>query len=118
MTAAGIAVILGAVAALGATAPPVPPNDQQAEFFETHVRPVLGTKCASCHGASQQMAGLRLDSRAAMLKGGGRGPALLPGDPEKSLLIRAVHYDAAPKMPPAGKLQEDEIAALTAWVKM
>ena len=91
---------------------------QQAEFFETNVRPLLFTKCFGCHNAKSQMGGLRLDSLDAMLKGGGGGPALLPGNVDKSHIIQAVHYDGALKMPPSGKLKDSEIAALTEWVKM
>ncbi|HZT44445.1 MAG TPA: PSD1 and planctomycete cytochrome C domain-containing protein [Chthonomonadaceae bacterium] len=93
-------------------------SPQAAEFFEAKVRPVLFSRCFDCHGASQQMGGLRLDSRAAILKGGSRGPALVPGDPDKSRLIQAIHYTGALKMPPTGKLAANEIAALTEWVRM
>ena len=59
------------------------------DFFETKVRPVLAANCYDCH-ADMRSGGLRLDSREAMLKGGKSGPAIVPGDPEKSLLIQAV----------------------------
>jgi mono/diheme cytochrome c family protein len=91
---------------------------QQAEFFETKVRPVLANNCFSCHGPSMQQGGLRLDSLAALLKGGGSGPALKPADAAKSLLLQVVHYDGRVKMPPAGKLKQADIDALTDWVKM
>ncbi|HLV79051.1 MAG TPA: PSD1 and planctomycete cytochrome C domain-containing protein [Chthonomonadaceae bacterium] len=93
-------------------------SPQAEAFFEAQVRPVLIRRCFDCHGPTQQMGGLRLDSRAALLKGGGRGPALVPGDPEKSHLIQAIRYGGALKMPPTGKLPANEIAALTAWVQM
>lgn len=89
------------------------------EFFEKSVRPLLAARCLECHGATEQSAGLRLDSRAAILAGGDTGPAIVPGKPEKSLLITAVHYgDDSPQMPPKGKLSEEQIAALTTWVKL
>src|SRR5437667_5806636 len=81
------------------------PNREGEEFFEAKVRPLLATSCASCHGPAQQMGGLRLDSRAALLKGGTRGPAVVVGDPARSLLVQAVHHDGALKMPPAGPLK-------------
>src|SRR5262245_39478713 len=62
----------------------LPVTPQAAEFFETHVRPVLAERCFSCHGDKMQMAGLRLDSRAALLKGSDHGPVVVAGDPEKS----------------------------------
>ena len=92
-------------------------NPQGVEFFETHVRPLLFTKCQPCHGAKQQMGGIRLDSRDEVLKSGANGAVVTPGEPEKSALLNVVHYDGAIKMPPAGKLKPEEIAALTEWVK-
>ncbi|MBI4909647.1 MAG: DUF1553 domain-containing protein [Acidobacteria bacterium] len=86
------------------------------ELFEKRVRPVLVRNCQPCHGAANQSSGLRLDSRAAALKGGSKGPALVPGKPEESLLIRAVRHDGL-KMPVGGKLKDDEIAALEEWVR-
>jgi mono/diheme cytochrome c family protein len=87
-----------------------------AEFFELHVRPVLAKNCYTCHTESR-MSGLRLDSREQVLKGGKTGPAIVPGDAEHSLLIQAISY-AHPrlKMPPGGKLSDDDIANLKAWV--
>jgi mono/diheme cytochrome c family protein len=88
------------------------------EFFETHVRPVLAQNCYGCHGPGQQMGGLRLDTKAGAFKGGQDGPVLAPGDPEKSALVKAVRYIGAIKMPPSGKLKDDAIKALAAWVKL
>ena len=92
---------------------------QQIEFFETEVRPLLVKRCHECHGPDEQEAGLRLDSRAAILKGGDTGAALVPGEPEESELIRAVRYDPdGYQMPPDGKLPAKEIETLTRWVQM
>src|SRR5580700_8626609 len=88
-----------------------------ATFFESKVRPLLIENCFSCHGEKNPMGGLRLDSRAAILKGGADGPAIVPGVPEASALIKAVRYDGSLKMPPAGRLSAGQIATLTAWVK-
>src|SRR5690348_3409033 len=77
----------------------------QVQFFESKVRPVLVASCYGCHSAQEQKSGLRLDSREGMLKGGKRGPALVPGAPEQTLLLQAVHFEGALKMPPAGKLR-------------
>jgi mono/diheme cytochrome c family protein len=93
------------------------PSPAQAEFFEKAVRPVLADNCFDCHGPRKQKGGLRLDSRAALLSGGDSGPAVVPGKPDKSLLITAVHYDDNPRMPPRNKLKPEQIAALTDWVK-
>jgi uncharacterized protein DUF1549/uncharacterized protein DUF1553/cytochrome c len=89
-------------------------------FFESRVRPVLARRCYNCHSgqAAKVQAGLRLDSRAGWLRGGASGPAVVPGDPEKSLLIQAVRYThPSLRMPPAAKLPDAEIIALVQWVK-
>jgi mono/diheme cytochrome c family protein/cytochrome c553 len=102
---------------LPAAAAADPPSAAAGEFFEKSVRPVLATHCFECHGPKKHRGGLRLDSRAALLTGGDTGPAVVPGHPEQSLLIKALHYNDEPKMPPKGRLTPREIAALSAWVK-
>jgi mono/diheme cytochrome c family protein len=93
-------------------------QDNATEFFEARIRPVLADKCYACHTASK-LGDLRLDSRDAMLQGGKSGPALVPGKPDESRLIRAVkHVDQRLKMPMAGdKLSEREIADLSQWIQ-
>ena len=98
-------------------APQTKPDPKAIEFFETQVRPLLFDKCFGCHGEKRQSGGIRFDSRAEMLKGGGSSAILTPGEPEKSLLVMVTHYDGNVKMPPTGKLKPTEIAALTEWVK-
>src|SRR5262249_5928209 len=93
------------------------PATAQFEFFEKSVRPVLSAHCFSCHGPDKQKAGLRLDSRQALLTGGESGPVVVPGKPEPTLLMKAVHYADETRMPPKGKLKPEQIAALAAWVK-
>jgi len=101
----------------GATATAAPMVDDKAKFFEEHVRPVLTANCYKCH-TDEQSGGLRLDSRAAMISGGDTGPAIVPGDPDQSLLIKAINQTGSLKMPPKNhKLADGEIAALTQWVK-
>jgi mono/diheme cytochrome c family protein len=93
------------------------PEAASPNFFETKIRPLLASNCYGCHTDSQ-LGGLRLDSLEAMLKGGSHGPAITPGDPEKSLLIKAVRQtDPGLKMPLGGKLTDAEVADLAAWVK-
>ncbi len=104
-----------AVEARQGAAPAVAP--QSAEFFETAIRPVLAANCYDCH-ADERMGGLRLDSREGLLKGGRSGPAIVPGDPDKSLLIEAVRQTRDTlKMPKGGQLKPAEIEALAEWVK-
>jgi hypothetical protein len=89
------------------------------EFFEKKVRPILVDNCYTCHSASTNAKGsLRLDDRKGMIDGGNRGPAIVSGHPEKSLLIQSVqHAEDAPKMPPKKHLTEEEIAILSKWIK-
>src|SRR2546430_16760078 len=79
-----------AAAAEPASAPARPVTAREAEFFETRVRPVLAENCFRCHGPKKQMSGLRLDSREALLTGGENGVVVMPGEPEKSALVKAV----------------------------
>jgi mono/diheme cytochrome c family protein len=88
-----------------------------ADYFENKVRPILANSCGSCH-QERAAGGLSISSRAALLKGGESGPAIIPGDPEKSLLLVAVHQSGALKMPKGGKLTGDEVATLSEWVRM
>ncbi len=99
--------------------PAVSDVDQRAqeEFFETKVRPVLFNRCVDCHGSEKSKGGLRLDSREAVLKGAESGLVVVPGKPGTSPLIAAIRYEGDVQMPPKGKLKDDEIAALTEWVK-
>src|SRR5690606_36468203 len=87
----------------------------------THIRPLLVERCYSCHSerADQREGGLRLDSRPGWTEGGEHGPAIVPGDVEASLLIRAVRYaDPDLQMPPDRKLTEEEIRHLEHWVRI
>lgn len=96
----------------------LPSGDLQ--FFESKVRPLLVERCHSCHSAKAKKlrGGLLLDNRAALLKGGDSGPALVPGEPDRSLLIKAIRYhDADLQMPPTGKLPDQAVAVLTEWVR-
>ncbi len=106
--------VLG-LALLGMAAWPVWSQNKD-DFFETKVRPILATECFSCH-ADSQLGGLRLDSRESMLRGGKSGPAIVPGDPEKSLLMIAVRQTGALKMPKGGKLSADQIEAIAQWIR-
>jgi len=95
--------------------------DDGASFFESKIRPLLIQRCFECHSAAKTSGGLALDTRAGWERGGDSGPAIVPGKPEESLLIKAVSYtDLALAMPPekaGGKLSVAEIAALGEWVR-
>src|SRR5262245_40597587 len=95
-------------------------DDASVEFFEKQIRPILVARCYECHSekAEKLKGGLRLDSRAAALKGGDTGPAIVPGKPKESLLIDAINYGELYQMPPKSRLPAEEIVALTKWVEM
>jgi len=114
---------LGASAAAPAAAPSgAQLTTAQSAFFENKIRPLLTKNCYKCHSSdSLKLKGeLLLDTREGLLKGGASGPAIVPGDPEKSLLIKAVRYaDPELQMPPKGdKLSDEQINDLVTWVKM
>ena len=108
-----------AVVALAAACPSARAADAETELFEKKIRPLLVENCYKCHSTQSEKlkGGLLLDSRDGLLKGGETGPAVVPGDPSKSLLIKAVRYsDADLQMPPDHKLTDAQVADLEAWV--
>jgi hypothetical protein len=98
-------------------AAPARADDAATAFFENQVRPLLVKSCLHCHGPKKQSSSLRLDSREAILRGGDRGPAIVPGDPKKSLLIQAINHQNELRMPKQ-KLGDDQVAILTQWIRM
>ena len=103
MTALFLLAIIGQIPAEPSPefAPP------EIEFFEKKVRPILVERCYECHSAKKQPpeGNLLLDRREGVLQGGDTGPAAVPGDPEKSSLVKGIRYnDAELQMPPTGKL--------------
>lgn len=88
------------------------------EHFETAIRPVLAKTCFKCHGGDSTSGELRIDSREALIKGGERGPAIVPGDPDRSLLFQAItHADPNLQMPPDDPLPKPVIAEIREWIK-
>ena len=89
-----------------------------ADLYSREVRPVLARRCASCHGALKQKAGLRLDFVNAIRKGGENGPSVEPGAAAESLLVeRITASDASSRMPPEGEpLKPEEVAAIRSWI--
>lgn len=118
------AVVLTAIQAAVtsfAAEPDKPLSAEESEFFESKIRPALIENCYKCHSAESDKikGGLALDSKIATLKGGSSGPAIEPGNAEKSLFIKAIRYlDPNLQMPPKEKLSDAVIADFEAWVKM
>jgi hypothetical protein len=123
----GAVVLAIAGAAIAAEEPAVvepqggQPVDQEGlDLFEKKIRPVLVERCYECHsGEAKEVEGsLLVDSRAGLLKGGDLGVAIVPGDPDASLLIQAIRYrDKNLQMPPDERLAAETIADFEAWVK-
>ena len=121
---AGFFALLGAATIAHATSPAAEPlSAADLQFFETKIRPVLADHCYKCHSrdATRIKARLVVDTRDGLLQGGSSGPAIVPGDPDASLLIQAIRYtDEDLRMPPeehGGKLSDQQIADLTEWVR-
>ena len=93
-------------------------SNPKEEFFESKIRPVLVQHCYECHAADSKMlrGGLLVDSRQGLLEGGESGPAVVPGDPEESLLISALRHDAF-EMPPKQKLSQVIIDDFIKWIR-
>ena len=95
-------------------------DESGRDFFEAKIRPVLIERCYSCHSveSSKSKGGLKLDSRPGVREGGDSGPAVVPGRPDESLLLKAIEQggDIEP-MPPKGKLPEPVIADFRRWIE-
>jgi len=114
-----IGLVLVMLAHARAAEPTPTSSSAGSEFFEKRIRPLLAEHCYQCHGKEKQESGLVLASYAALRKGGDRGTLYVAGDPDQSLLIQAVQYASDDlKMPPKGKLKNEQIADLVAWVNM
>jgi mono/diheme cytochrome c family protein len=109
------------VASTQSPTPNAPLGKDQLDFFESRIRPIFANNCYQCHSGSANppKAGLELDWKQGWEKGGVSGPAIVPGDPDKSLLVHAIRYtDLGLQMPPAGKLSDAQINDLVTWVRM
>ncbi|MBX7209461.1 MAG: PSD1 and planctomycete cytochrome C domain-containing protein [Verrucomicrobiaceae bacterium] len=93
------------------------PDTAALKFFENEIRPLLARSCYECHGPQKKKSGLRLDNLAYILQGGESGPAIVKGEPDKSLLMEFLSFkDSDHEMPPDGKLPDKQIAALKKWI--
>ena len=99
-----------------------PLTPEESEFFEAKIRPALIEHCHKCHSGDKDAkvkGGFQLDSKAGLLKGGATGPALVAGNPDRSLMIKAMRYaDPNLQMPPKEKVPESVLADFESWVRM
>ena len=98
--------------------PALPQSSEGQSIFAKHVQPLLKQKCEGCHGAAQKISGLSVETRESLLRGGTRGPAVLPGDSAKSLLVSALEQAGSLKMPPGQKVDDATLAALKRWIDL
>ncbi len=113
-------VMAGLLAASSRAAVAAGPEQDGNAYFEKHIRPLLIDKCYNCHSPEHKVkGGLRLDTREGWAMGGDSGPSVVPNEPDKSLLLRAVTYtDRDLKMPPKQKLSEAEVAVIREWIAL
>ena len=94
--------------------------DQQSageQFFDKRVAPILIKRCLGCHNEELKNASISFLDRDSLLKGGRRGPAIVPGKPEQSVLVKTLSQDGDLQMPPGPKLPRKEISILTEWIR-
>jgi hypothetical protein len=94
-----------------------PDESGAAGFFDNRVEPILSARCLGCHNAELKDSGVSFQDRAGLLQGGSRGPTIVPGHPDQSVLIHAVRQTGELKMPPGGKLSVEDVATLTEWIE-
>ena len=114
-------------AALAGCGPPARPkitvtDPANPEFYTQNVQPILQSNCYRCHGWMNHRGGLNIQTQAGMLKGGKSGPALVPGDPTQSLLVRLIRHEGPPGHPmpmpsKRAKLSDSDIATIEKWIK-
>ena len=91
--------------------------DRQARYFDDRVAPILIRRCLPCHNPELKNGNVSFLDRESLLKGGKRGPAIVPGKPEASVLIETLRHDGDIQMPPGPKLPRKEIAVLEEWIR-
>ena len=112
---AGASLLTGQQAVVETALPE--PDPSSPAYFEQYIQPIFQTRCLACHNKDLQVSTLDITTRAAALRGGGKGPALVPGDPKASLLLKLINHEAKPFMPlGADRLPNSEIDRITAWI--
>jgi hypothetical protein len=93
------------------------PADRPERFFDARVAPILTKRCLGCHNEELKNGNVSFLDRDSLLKGGSRGPAIVPRDPGRSVLMDLLRHDGELQMPPGPKLPSKEIAILTRWIR-
>jgi hypothetical protein len=103
--------------AIAAPAFPADHPNRDQRFFDTRVAPILVKRCLGCHNQELNNGNVSFLDRDTLLKGGGHGPAIVPGRPQDSVLVSVLQHDGEVQMPPGRKLPAGEIRILTAWIR-
>jgi len=108
--------------AWNATAVAARDDQSKTEYYTAKVKPIFDANCARCHSGVNHRGGLNIDTREALLKGGHTGPAVVPGDPAKSLLVTLIRHEGPaddPKNMPPNKdmLSDSDIQTVEMWIK-
>jgi len=112
----GLIAVLAMLPSARAVEPPKA-TAEALEHFEKFVRPILVEQCVKCHGEKKQQAGLRLDSAEGLKKGSDAGAVVMPGEPDKSLLMKSIRRAGDAPMPPDSELSKEQIVALDTWIR-
>lgn len=91
--------------------------DSPGKYFDKQVAPILTRRCLGCHNQELNNGGISFLDRESLLKGGRRGPAIVPGRPESSVLIRSLAHEGELQMPPGPPLPGKEVKVLTDWIR-
>ena len=94
-----------------------PARESPDQYFDRRVAPILTRRCVGCHNEELKNGGISFFDRATLLKGGSRGPAIVPGKPAESVLVRSLQHEGELQMPPGPKLPAKEIKLLTEWIR-
>jgi hypothetical protein len=92
-------------------------DSREQRFFDERVAPILTRRCLPCHNDQLKNSEISFLDRASLLKGGSRGPAIVPGKPEEGVLVLSLKHEGDLQMPPGPKLPAKEIAILTEWIR-
>jgi cytochrome c len=114
---AAIALVSMRLGAVGAQE-----DASKPEYYTAKVKPIFEANCGMCHMGENHKGGLRIDTRAGLMKGGRDGAVIVPGDPANSLLVKLIRHegpdeDPMPMPPMKPKISDEDIAVITAWVK-
>jgi len=120
--AVGFAVVAGAVSFSSYVPAASAQSADTPAFYTEKVRPILLRNCGKCHFNMNHKGGLAMDTKAMLMKGGRDGVVVVPGNPEKSALLKLMKHQGPPEnprpMPPKSpKMSDADIAVVEQWIK-